>query len=95
MAADEPGGALRHKSVGQLYFSEYARDSPPMVGVGTPIGGHGSLLVHAELVAGAASVEAGIDYTVVDVEPVGPEAPTGSPNREALGWQHGPHRTAC
>jgi hypothetical protein len=22
------------------------------------------------------------------------EAPTGSPNREALGWQHGPHRTA-
>ena len=68
MAADEPGGALRHKSVGQLYFSEYARDSPPMVGVGTPIGGHGSLLVHAELVAGAASVEAGIDYTVVDVD---------------------------
>jgi len=28
-----------------------------MVWVGTPIGGHGSLLVHAELVAGAASVE--------------------------------------
>jgi hypothetical protein len=57
MAADEPGGALRHKSVGQLYFSENARDSPPMVWVGTPIGRHGSLLVHAELVAGAAFVE--------------------------------------